>query len=74
MSNNIQIGNTNTFPPNSTFNVKVHNKIIYDSTNWTQDGIICWDSTNQIFIVTPYASFTPALTPPAPLLLKKNIN
>jgi len=64
MSNNIQIGSTNTSPPNSPFTAVIHGKKIYDSINWTADGILCWDSVNGIFFVTPYASFNPPLTPP----------
>ncbi len=55
MSNNIQIGSTNTTPPASPFTAAVHGKIFYDSINWTTNGMICWDATNKVFIVTPYS-------------------
>jgi hypothetical protein len=56
MSNNIQIGSTNTSPPATPFTAVIHGKTIYDSINWTQNGTLCWDATNKVFIVTPYST------------------
>lgn len=55
MSNNIQIGSTSTSPPATPFKAFIHGKTIYDSISWTQNGTVCWDATNQVFIVTPYS-------------------
>ena len=52
--NNIQIGSSNTNPSSSQFIAKIHEKIIYDSTNWKESGTICFDAKTGNFYVEPF--------------------
>lgn len=72
-SNDTYIGDN---PATGNSKLFFHQYLIYDNLNWTSDGYLCWDATNQCFYVQPFPQI-PQINPrmtQAPKLQKKNLN
>ena len=55
MSDDMIIGSS-PIPPYITSKLSFHQYTIYDSTNWTEDGYLCWSAIDRNFYVMPFVN------------------